>query len=125
MDLSKTIGEQSGNAKNHLDAVAVNLFLRLGSFKINKRNACSFQWGCSKPKQRDSYLEIKSQEQSFGSQKILEVKTQACRKWAIDRRIIPKERKQTEPINNDLNQAIKQGDIRSPDQDFLKSNSCI
>lgn len=41
LDLSKTIGEQSGNAKNHLDAVIV-FFKNNFSYTQSKSNNCTF-----------------------------------------------------------------------------------
>lgn len=41
LDLSKTIGEQSGNAKNHLGAVTV-FFKNNLSYTQSKSNNCTF-----------------------------------------------------------------------------------
>lgn len=49
MDLSKTIGEQSGNAKNHLESVIVTIIITSGPLTISQGNPRPIQLRPVKP----------------------------------------------------------------------------
>ena len=66
-EFSKTIGEQSGNAKSHLDSVSV-LPSNTGPLCLNRQASWGFFTRSDKPSTRDGHSQIKSQKEPTWTQ---------------------------------------------------------